>query len=72
MVKLAELRDALRQGNDRYWTEQVDIQWQIVTAWVLQAEQKPDEALRAMSAAAAAEDRTEKSVVTPGPLGSRA
>ena len=67
IAKLAELRDALRQANDRYWTEQVDIQWQIASAWVLQAEGK-DEALSAMSAAADAEDKTEKSIVTPGPL----
>ena len=37
-------------------------------AWVLAAEGKHDEALRAMSAAADAEDRTEKHPVTPGPL----
>jgi tetratricopeptide (TPR) repeat protein len=68
IAKLAELRDALRQANDRYWTEQVDIQWRIASAWVLQAEGRPDEALSAMSEAADAEDRTEKSIVTPGPL----
>ena len=68
MAKLAELRETLRQANDRYWAEQVDIQWQIANAWVLQAEGKPDEALSALSAAADAEDRTEKSIVTPGPL----
>ena len=68
IAKLAELRDKLRQANDSYWTEQVDIQWQIASAWVLEAEHKPDEALSAMSAAADAEDKTEKSIVTPGPL----
>jgi tetratricopeptide (TPR) repeat protein len=46
----------------------VDIQWQVASAWVLQAEGKRDEALSAMSAAADAEDKTEKSIVTPGPL----
>jgi tetratricopeptide (TPR) repeat protein len=35
---------------------------------VLYAEGKHDEALKAMSAAADAEDRTNKHVVTPGPL----
>ena len=68
IAELAKLRDALRQANDRYWAEQVDIQWQIASAWVLQVEGKPDEALSAMSAAADAEDKTEKSIVTPGPL----
>jgi hypothetical protein len=64
--KLAELREKLRAANDTYWTEQVDIQWQIATAWVFHAEGKYDQALKAMSAAADAEDKTEKHPVTPG------
>ena len=47
--------------------EQVDIQRQVATAWVLYAEGKHDDALKAMSAAADAEDKTEKHPVTPGP-----
>lgn len=66
IVKLAELREILREAKDAYWTEQVNIQWQIATAWVLYAESKYDEALKAMSAAASAEDATEKHPVTPG------
>jgi tetratricopeptide (TPR) repeat protein len=68
VAKLAELRDSLRKANNAYWAEQVDIQRQVASAWVLYAEGKHDEALRAMSAAADAEDKTEKHVVTPGPL----
>jgi Tfp pilus assembly protein PilF len=68
IAKLASLRENLRQANDEYWTEQVDIQWQVATAWVLHARNQHAEALKAMSAAADAEDKTEKSVVTPGPL----
>jgi tetratricopeptide (TPR) repeat protein len=68
IAKLAELHDKLRQANDRYWAEQVEIQGQIASAWVLRAEGKPDEALSALRAAADAEDQTEKSIVTPGPL----
>jgi len=68
IAKRADLRDALRQANDRYWAEQVDIQWRVASAWVLQAEGKRGEALSAMTAAADAEDKTEKSIVTPGPL----
>ena len=41
--------DALRAARDAYWAEQVDIQWQIANAWVLQAEGKPDEALVKMA-----------------------
>jgi hypothetical protein len=66
--KLAELRDKLREAKDNYWSEIVDIQRQVAVAWVLHAEGKHDEALKAMSAAADAEDKTEKHVVTPGPL----
>ena len=68
IAKLAELRDKLREAKDAYWSEIVDIQRQVAAAWVLHAEGKHDEALRAMSAAADAEDKTEKHVVTPGPL----
>ncbi len=66
--KLAELRDKLRDSKDIYWSGIVDIQRQIAVAWVLHAEGKYDEALKAMSAAADAEDKSEKHVITPGPL----
>jgi tetratricopeptide (TPR) repeat protein len=68
LAKLAEIRDKLREAKDGYWSEQVEIQRQIVAAWVLYAERKHEEALKAMSAAADAEDKTEKGTVTPGPL----
>jgi hypothetical protein len=68
IAKLAELRDKLRDAKDAYWANQVDIQRQIATAWMLEAEGKSDEALAAMRAAVEAEDKTEKSPVTPGPL----
>jgi tetratricopeptide (TPR) repeat protein len=66
IAKLAELRDKLRAAKDAYWSEQVDIQWQVASAWALYAEGKNGEALKAMSGAADAEDRTEKHPVTPG------
>jgi tetratricopeptide (TPR) repeat protein len=68
IARLADLREATRELKDAYWAEQVDIQFQVASAWALHAENKPDEALRMMSAAADAEDRTEKSPVTPGPI----
>jgi tetratricopeptide (TPR) repeat protein len=68
IAKLAELRDKLREAKDAYWAEQIDIQWQTANAWLLYAQGKYDEALAAMAAAAAAEDKTEKSPVTPGPI----
>jgi tetratricopeptide (TPR) repeat protein len=66
IAKLAELREKLREAKDAYWAEQVDIQWQVATAWVLYAEGRHADALKAMSAAADAEDKTEKHPVTPG------
>jgi hypothetical protein len=68
LAKLEELRDKLRAANNAYWSEIVSIQQQVASAWVLYAEGKHDEALKAMSAAADAEDKTEKHPVTPGPL----
>jgi tetratricopeptide (TPR) repeat protein len=66
IAKIGELRDKLREAKDAYWSEQVDIQAQVASAWVLYAEGKHDDALKAMSSAADAEDKTEKHPVTPG------
>ena len=66
--RLAALRDKEIEAKDAYWTTQVDIQRQAADAWRLWAEGSKDEALKAMAAAAALEDTTEKSAVTPGPL----
>jgi tetratricopeptide (TPR) repeat protein len=68
LTRLGELRDQLRDAKDAYWSEQVDIQRQIVAAWMSSAERRYDDALQAMRSAADAEDKTEKSPVTPGPL----
>jgi tetratricopeptide (TPR) repeat protein len=66
IAKLAELRDKLRDAKDAYWSEQVDIQRQVATAWLLYGEGKRDDALNAMSVVADSEDKTEKHPVTPG------
>jgi hypothetical protein len=66
--KLSALRDKLRLARDAYWSEIVEIQRQIATAWVMFAQGKQDDALSAMRDAADAEDRTEKHPVTPGPV----
>jgi tetratricopeptide (TPR) repeat protein len=68
IAKLAELREKLQQAKDEYWSEQVNIQWQVATAWLLNMENKQADAVSSMSAAADLEDQTEKSIVTPGPL----
>ncbi|MGH9218227.1 MAG: hypothetical protein ACRD1W_02930, partial [Vicinamibacterales bacterium] len=64
--KLAALRDAL--AKDPYWTEQVDIQRQNAAAWVAFAEGRKDEAISLMRKAADAEDATDKSAISPGPI----
>ena len=66
IARLGELRDKLIAAKDAYWPEQVDIQSKVASAWVLYAEGKHDEALKAMGVAADAEDKTEKHPVTPG------
>ena len=66
ITKLSELHDKLREAKNGYWAQQVDIQQQVASAWLLYAQGKYDDALKAMSVAADAEDKTEKSPVTPG------
>ena len=66
--QLAALRDALKTMQDAYWTEQVDIQRQIAIAWVTFAEGDKARGIDLLRAAAAAEDATDKSAVSPGPL----
>ena len=67
-AKLAELRDRLREAKNNYWAGQVDVQQQAANAFILYADGQYDDALKAMSAAAEAEDGTEKAPVTPGSL----
>lgn len=68
LAELGQIRDGLREAKSDYWAEQVDVEAQAANAWVLYADGKYDDALKAMSAAADAEDKTEKAPVTPGPV----
>jgi tetratricopeptide (TPR) repeat protein len=68
VAKLSEIRDSLREAKSDYWATQADVEAQVASAWVHYADGKYDDALNAMSAAADAEDKTEKSPVTPGSL----
>jgi hypothetical protein len=67
--------DALRRSHEKlvemkenYWANQVEIQRQEVLAWLAFAEDDSQSALTEMRAATEQEDKTEKSVITPGPL----
>ncbi len=68
ITHLVAARDQLREKKDAYWSGQVDIQATIVTAWLAYANGDKEAALRTMSGAADAEDKTEKHPVTPGQL----
>src|SRR5262245_15058659 len=68
IARLKALVEREKEMKDAYWTEIVDIQRRGAEAWVMFAEGKKDEAITAMMATADAEDKTDKSAVTPGPL----
>jgi tetratricopeptide (TPR) repeat protein len=68
IARLGELHATLTKRKLAYWAEQTEIQGKIATAWAFHAEGKGAEALTQMRAAADHEDRTEKHVVTPGPI----
>jgi hypothetical protein len=65
---LSSIQRRLREKGEIYWAEQVAIQELGARAWLDHAEHRDSEALARMREAAAREDATEKSAVTPGPL----
>jgi tetratricopeptide (TPR) repeat protein len=65
---LKRSRDKLIEVKETYWANQVEIQSREVIALLAFAEGKPQDAIAGMREAAAMEDDTEKSAVTPGPL----
>jgi hypothetical protein len=65
---LQQMRDKLTKMKEDYWANQVEIQRQEVSAWLAFAEGDGQGALTGMHTAAEQEDKTEKNVVTPGPL----
>lgn len=68
IARLTALRDRETELKDHYWAEQLDIQRRVAEAWVMFADGKRDEGITALSEAADAEDKTDKSAVSPGPL----
>jgi tetratricopeptide (TPR) repeat protein len=68
LERLAGLREQLEAEQNAYWAEQVGIQHRVATAWVAFAEGRKKEGIELLRAAAEAEDATDKSAVTPGPL----
>jgi tetratricopeptide (TPR) repeat protein len=66
LQQLVSIREILTRENNSYWADQVDIQREIVVAWVTLTQGKGKEALQQMRSAADHEDRTDKHNVTPG------
>ncbi len=65
---LGAIEAGLTEQRETYWAEQTAIQRRSASAWLAFVEGRRDAALVEMRAAAALEDGTEKSAVTPGPL----
>jgi hypothetical protein len=65
---LASIQQRLSASGEGYWAEQVAIQHLAAQAWLDLAEHRETGALARMREAAAREDATETSAVSPGPL----
>jgi tetratricopeptide (TPR) repeat protein len=65
---LKTIADRLTAQKEAYWAGQAEIQRRAASAWLALAQGRKTEALAEMRAAAAIEDATEKSAMTPGPL----
>ena len=65
---LKTIKDRLTEAREVYWADQTEIQRRSASAWLAFVEGRRTDALADMRAAAALEDGTEKSVMTPGPL----
>jgi len=67
-AQLSQLRDALAERKDSYWSNQVEVQRLSVDAWIALARGMQDTALESMRVAADLEDSMEKHIVTPGAI----
>ena len=68
MTRLATIRQNLIDQKNSFWADHVEIQRLSVAAWIARAEEKHDESLKLMRAAADLEASTEKHPVTPGAI----
>ncbi|MGH9330203.1 MAG: hypothetical protein ACRD09_07170 [Vicinamibacterales bacterium] len=66
--RLKTLGEKLAGMQESYWAGQVDVQRRTAEAWVAFADGRRDDAIAMLRAAAEAEDATDKSAVSPGPL----
>ena len=68
VATLQTITERLKEQKELYWAEQIEIQRRSAAAWLALLEGRKTDALSEMQAAAAQEDGTEKSPISPGPL----
>jgi hypothetical protein len=66
VARFAMLREAMIAQKKDYWVKQLDVQVQAVSAWIGRVEDRDNEALQGLRAAAAVEEQTEKHIMMPG------
>jgi len=66
LQRLEALKDAMTAAKIGYWPSQADFQIKALNAWIALNENRKDEALQLMRAAADGEEATDKHPVTPG------
>lgn len=64
--RLQALKDVITAAKLGYWAGQTEFQIKTLNAWIALAEERPDEAVQLMRAAAEEEESSDKSPVTPG------
>jgi hypothetical protein len=64
--RLQALKEAMTAAKIDYWAGQADIHITAISAWIALAEERHEEAVQLMRAAAEAEDASDKHPVTPG------
>lgn len=68
VAALQACRNTLTESGDALWADRIEAQRLAVAAWIALAENKRDEAMRTMRAAADLEDGTDKPPITPGQI----
>jgi tetratricopeptide (TPR) repeat protein len=68
VAELKALTEKLVAMKDADWAEKTRIQYEIASAWIAFADRRQNEALEQLRKAADAEDATDKSAISPGPL----
>ncbi len=66
LARLRALRKSMLAAKSDYWVGQTDFQIKAAEAWIALSEDRHDDAVRLMRAAAEAEDASDKHPVTPG------